>query len=94
MNQPADPTLDQSEPRQAEDIERTFSDITALLDKHELVEHVVHQQAMPNHELVESLVHRQSLAELKNRLQAKLEGLHPADVARILEALPPARRSS
>ncbi len=92
MNQPADPTLDQSEPRQAEDIERTFSDITALLDKHELVEHVVHQQAMPNHELVESLVHRQSLAELKNRLQAKLEGLHPADVARILEALPPARR--
>jgi magnesium transporter len=92
MNQPADPTLDQSEPRQAEDIERTFSDITALLDKHELVEHVVHQQAMPNHELVESLVHRQSLAELKNRLQAKLEGLHPADVARILEALPRERR--
>ena len=92
MNQPADPTLDQSDPRQAEDIERTFGDITALLDKHELVEHVVHQQAMPNHELVESLVHRQSLAELRNRLQAKLEGLHPADVARILEALPRERR--
>jgi magnesium transporter len=92
MNQPADHTLDQSEPRQAEDIEHTFSDITALLDKHELVEHVVHQQAMPNHELVESLVHRQSLAELKNRLQSKLEDLHPADVARILEALPPGRR--
>ena len=92
MNEPANPDLDKPEPRPAADIERTFADITALLDKHALVEHVVHQQAMPNHELVESLVHRQSLADLKNRLQAKLEDLHPADVARILEALPPARR--
>ena len=92
MNEPANHTLDQTEPRPREDIERTFGEITALLDKHALVEHVVHQQAMPKHELVESLVHRQSLADLKNRLQAKLEDLHPADVARILDALPPARR--
>jgi magnesium transporter len=92
MNEPATQDLDKTEPRPAADIERTFSDITTLLDKHALVEHVVHQQAMPNHELVESLVHRQSLADLKNRLQTKLEDLHPADVARILEALPPTRR--
>lgn len=92
MNEPATQDLDKTEPRPAADIERTFGDITALLDKHALIEHMVHQQAMPNHELVESLVHRQSLADLKNRLQTKLEDLHPADVARILEALPPARR--
>ncbi len=92
MNEPGNQHLEKSEPRPADDIERTFGEITALLDKHALVEHVVHQQAMPKHELVESLVHRQSLADLKNRLQAKLEDLHAADVARILEALPPARR--
>jgi magnesium transporter len=39
---------------------------------------------MPRHELVESLVHKQNLAEL----QKKLDKLHPADVAYILEALP------
>ncbi|MEO5861879.1 MAG: magnesium transporter [Burkholderiales bacterium] len=92
MNEPTDDGLDKTEPRPAEDIERTFGDITELLDKHALIEHVVHQQAMPKHELVEALVHRQSLADLKNRLQAKLEDLHPADVARILEALAPPRR--
>jgi magnesium transporter len=39
---------------------------------------------MPNHDLVESLVHKQNLQEL----QKKLDVLHPADVAYILEALP------
>ena len=92
MSEVAKQNLDKTDPRPAEDIERAFGDITALLEKHELVEHVVHQQAMPNHELVESLVHRQNLADLKNRLQVKLEDLHPADVARILEALPRERR--
>jgi magnesium transporter len=94
MSEPVDheATIDRTEPRPAEDIERAFADISSLLDKHELVEHVVHAQQMPNHELVEDLVHRQSLADLKNRLQSKLDGMHAADVARILETLPPARR--
>ena len=94
MNQPSnhEGAIDRTEPRPAADIERAFSDISALLDKHELVEHVVHAQQMPNHELVEDLVHRQSLADLKNRLQNKLDDMHAADVARILEALPPERR--
>ena len=39
---------------------------------------------MPKHSLVEMLVHKQNLAEL----QKKLDELHPADVAYILEALP------
>jgi len=55
-----------------------------LLDKHRLVENLVHNQDMPNHDLVESLVHKQNLQEL----QKKLDALHPADVAYILEALP------
>ncbi len=58
--------------------------VITLLDKHKLVESLVHKQAMPNHVLVESLVHKQNL----NELQKKLDTLHPADVAHILEALP------
>jgi magnesium transporter len=48
------------------------------------VEGLVHRQEMPRHELVENLVHKQHIAELRN----KLDELHPADVAYILEALP------
>ena len=39
---------------------------------------------MPKHELVESLVHRQNVAELR----AKLDSMHPADIAYVLESLP------
>src|SRR5581483_8089755 len=45
---------------------------------------LVHKQEMPRHDLVESLVHKQHIAEL----QRKLESLHSADIAYILEALP------
>lgn len=55
-----------------------------LLQRQLLVEALVHKQAMPRHELVESLVHRQNSVEL----QQKLNDLHPADIAAILEALP------
>lgn len=58
--------------------------VTHLLEKHRLVETMLHNQANPKQELIESLVHRQHLAEL----QAMLRRLHPADVAYILEALP------
>lgn len=94
MNEPVNPEgiVERADPRPAEDIDRAFSDISALLDKHELVEHLVHAQNMPNQELVEDLVHRQSLADLKNRLQIMLADMHAADVASILEALPPERR--
>ena len=43
---------------------------------------------MPNRELIESLQRRQNVAELRRRIAA----LHPADLAYILEALPPERR--
>lgn len=62
--------------------------VIGLLEKHQLVENLVHKQDMPKHDLVESLVHKQNL----NILQKKLDELHPADVAFILEALPLASR--
>ena len=65
-------------------LSESLQQVISLLDKHRLVESLVHNQDMPNHDLVESLVHKQNLQEL----QKKLDALHPADVAYILEALP------
>jgi len=67
-----------------ESLSETLQQVIHLLDKHKLVEHVVHRQDMPKHDLVENLVHKQNL----NILQHKLDQLHPADVAYILESLP------
>ena len=72
------------EPKVQESVQESLQQVLVLLSKHRIVEQLVHKQDMRRHELVESLVHKQNLAEL----QKKLESLHPADVAYILEALP------
>jgi len=61
--------------------------VSKLLAKQRLVEELVHREGNADRNkqaLVESVVHRQNLAELQRRL----DGLHPADVAFILEGLP------
>ena len=58
--------------------------MTELLQKHELVENLVHRQEGPRRDLVETVVHKAHLAEL----QRLLDPLHPADIADILESLP------
>src|SRR4051812_6721207 len=67
-----------------EDLQRNLREVQELLLRQKLVEDLVHRQEMPKHGLVEQLVHKQHLTELR----AKLERLHPADVAFILDALP------
>jgi len=67
-----------------ESLQESLQQVIDLLHRQHLVEGLVHKQDMPRHELVESLVHKQNLVEL----QSKLDKLHPADVAHILEALP------
>ncbi len=67
-----------------ESLQESLQQVIHLLNKHRLVEELVHKQDMPKHDLVETLVHKQNLAELRT----KLDELHPADVAYILEALP------
>ncbi len=67
-----------------ESVQEHLHEILALLEKQRLVEGLVHKQEMRRHDLVESLVHKQHVAEL----QKKLDALHPADIAYILEALP------
>ena len=62
-------------------LSENLQQVLSLLEKHKLVEGLVHNQNMHKHELVEALVHKQHLSEL----QAKLDALHPADVADILD---------
>ncbi|MEQ1879635.1 MAG: magnesium transporter [Burkholderiales bacterium] len=73
-----------SEKKHSESLPEALEQIRALLNKHRIVESMVRNQDMPRHELVESLVHKQNLVELQKRM----DRLHPADVARMLEALP------
>ncbi len=78
----------QHELKHQKNLQVVLEQVLDLLKKQQLVESLVHKQAMPRHDLVQSLVERQHLVEL----QKKLERLHPADVAFILENLPLAQR--
>ena len=75
---------DSFENQSQETLEASLKQVQTLLVRMRLVEELVHKQGGARHELVENLVHKQNLAELKKRLDA----LHPADVAYILESLP------
>lgn len=70
--------------QKAQTVQEVLTEVVELLRKHRLVESLVHKQEMPRHDLVASLVHKQNMAVLQKRL----DELHPADVAHILEALP------
>lgn len=76
--------MPENQPLIQESLQENLQQVVRLLNKHKLVEGIVHKQAMPKQGLVEQLVHKQNIAEL----QKKLNQLHPADVAYILEALP------
>ena len=70
-------------------VEDALAEVAALIRKNRLVEGLVHEQAAHASDaeragLVESLVTRQNRAALAQ----KLDRLHPADIAYILEALP------
>jgi magnesium transporter len=67
-----------------DDVQQHLREVQELLARQKVVENLVHRQDMPRHALVEDLVHKQHVAELQNRL----DQLHPADIAFILEALP------
>lgn len=61
-----------------------LQEVVDLLNKQKLEETILQHQAMPRHELVETLLHKRHQAALKQ----KLDKLHAADIAYILEALP------
>ena len=67
-----------------ESLQDRLAQVVELLQRHRIVEDLAHRQEGQHQEIIENLVHRQNLVEL----QRKLEALHPADIAYILEALP------
>ncbi len=74
-----------------ENVQNKLKQVESLLNKLALLEKAIHRQDLPRedrHSLVDNLAHRQHLAELR----LKLDSLHPADIAYILEALPIERR--
>ena len=74
--------------RSEEALRENLRQVEDLLDRQDVLAQIAHRQEVPNRELIESLQRRQNVAELRRRIA----GLHPADLAYILEALPPERR--
>jgi magnesium transporter len=66
----------------------SLEEIVRLLERHRMLETMAHQQEGPKRDLLEQLQHRQNVAELGKRLRA----MHTADIAYVLEALPPEDR--
>ncbi|MBI3376131.1 MAG: magnesium transporter [Betaproteobacteria bacterium] len=67
-----------------EDLQENLAAVQSLLARHKQVEGLVERQESPRRELVEQLVQKLHLVELR----ARLDKLHPADIAYVLEALP------
>ena len=67
-----------------------LADVTALLRKHRLIEGLVHEQMehAPGAERAELVESAGLPSRTRRSLQRKLDRLHPADIAYILEALP------
>lgn len=66
-----------------ENIQDHRAKVKSMIERHKLVEDLVHRQDMQRHDLVESMVHQNNLSELR-RLVEKLEA---AEAARLLESL-------
>ena len=80
-------TTQLTEPRAS--VQKALADVTSLMRKHRLVEGLIQDQRTSDEhdataDLAESAVYKKS----KAALQRKLDRLHPADIAYILEALP------
>ena len=67
-----------------EDLQENLEAVQGLLARHKQVEGLVVRQESPRRELVEQLVQKLHLVQLR----ARLDKLHPADIAYVLEALP------
>jgi magnesium transporter len=69
-------------------LEHKITLVHELLRKHRLTEQIVHNADSPRKDLMISILHRQNLAQLEQ----KLKRMHTADLAHIIETLPPEDR--
>ena len=66
-------------------LQQSLAEISRLLTKHRVLETMTQRLEGPRRDLLEHLQHQQNVAELQRRLRV----LHIADIAYVLEALPP-----
>lgn len=78
------PSSDPNNNSPEEHLRQHLQEILELLNKQKLEETIVQHQAMPRHDLVEALMHKRHQMAIKQ----KLDGLHSADIAYLLESLP------
>jgi magnesium transporter len=71
-----------------ERLEQQIEEVRDLIARHGLLESVARRQQTPRSALLEQIQRRQNLVQLEQRLKT----LHPADVASILESIPPDHR--
>jgi len=69
-------------------LEQALVDVTRLLEKHRVLTALTHRQEGPKRDLLEQLQQRQNLTEL----HARVNPLHPADLAHVFEMLMPDER--
>jgi magnesium transporter len=69
---------------EVEDLQYNLREVQALLQKQKMLAGMVEGEQIPRQDQIERLAQKRHLAELR----AKLERLHPADIAYVLEALP------
>ena len=69
---------------EVEDLQYNLREVQALLQKQKMVAGLVEGEQIPRQDQIERLAQKRHLGELR----AKLERLHPADIAYVLEALP------
>ncbi len=76
--------LSENTERYHRSLQATFEEIAELLEKQDLVRDLAHRQTGERQALVDALIERQQAAELQRRM----DRLHPADAAYVLERLP------
>ena len=69
-------------------LDQALEDVTRLLEKHRVLTTFTHRHEGPKRDLLEQLQQRQNLTEL----HARVNPLHPADLAHVLERLVPEER--
>src|SRR5262245_54019300 len=74
--------------RPSTDLHRTFADIATLLEHHRTLVTLAHGQDRSQRGVAVQLQQRQNVVEL----QRAVRGLHPADLAYVLEGLEPDER--
>jgi magnesium transporter len=70
-------------------LQNSLADILRLLERHRVLDALAQQEG-PRRDVLESLQHRQNLVELGRRLRT----MHAADIAYVIEAMPPSDRET